>query len=80
MQALDKELLENGKELNAFKNRLNTRKQHGIKKFHYITIVAKRPDKIDTQHPVTLQLIKDMTAAQGGIFIIGRNCTSLYII
>ncbi len=78
MQALGKEMLENGKELNAFKNRLNTRKQYGIKKFHYITIVAKRPEKIDTQNSLTVQIIKDMTAAQGGIFILSRFCTSLY--
>lgn len=43
-------------------------------------IIAKRPEKIDTQNPVTLQLIKDMQANQNGIFAISRLSTSLYLI
>ena len=46
-----------------------------------ITIVAKRPDKIDNQNPLTVQLLKNMeTAKQSGIFVISRLSTSLYFI
>jgi hypothetical protein len=72
--------LEKGNELNAFKNRTSSRKKYGTKYILFITIVAKVPDKIDTQNPLTVQLIKDMQANQSGIFTINRFSTSLYFI
>jgi hypothetical protein len=71
--------LEKEKELNSVKNKTNTRKEYGIIKIKFITIVAKRPEKIDTQIPLTVQLVKDMQAAQGGIFAVNRFSTSLYL-
>lgn len=62
------------------KNRVNSRKEHGIKQFHSITIEAKKPEKIDSQNPLTVQLLKDMNANQSGFFTISRFSTSLYSI
>ena len=60
VQELNKEIIEKGKELNIMKNKANARKEHGIKQFHSITIEAKKPEKIDSQNPLTVQLLKDM--------------------
>ena len=80
-QKLSKEILDQGKELIALKNRTNARKEHGIKQFNSITIEAKQPGKIDKQNPLTVQLLKNLeAAAQGGIFAFNRTSTSLYFI
>ncbi len=78
VQDLNIEIIEKGKELNIMKNKANARKEHGIKQFHSITLEAKKPEKIDSQNPLTVQLLKDMQSPQNGVFAINRFSTSLY--
>ena len=80
VEEIKKEVIEKGKELNAAKSKVNTRKEHGIKQFQSITIEAKQPGKIDTKIPLTVQLIKDIQASQTGAFSMNRFSTDLYFI
>lgn len=41
-----------------------------------MTIVIKRPDKIEVENPQTVQIIKDMQANQTGAFTIDRFTSS----
>ena len=77
-QILNMEIMEKGKELSIIKNKANARKQQGIKQFHSITIEVKKPVKFfETQHPLTIQLLKDMQSPQNGSFAISGFSMSL---
>jgi hypothetical protein len=80
VEEIKKEVIEKGKELNAVKSKVNTRKEHGIKQFQSITIEAKQPGKIDTQIPLTVQLKKDMQSPQNGVFSANRFSKILFSI